>query len=187
MISNKQSGFKPQDTFTSPGLAKFVAGTGVGPVLEKEVGRGESELGIAGRVSHRNGDQVIHDLSQVIPSVYAALPADSRLLTQSQKEELLARVIEAMRSNGTHTEYGELLARRIVGLDSGMAAGETFVSGRPGTSHENGGYRVPPEPANTPSYVAKSADMDDFMRQTRAQIQVIASRIQALVEKNRAR
>jgi hypothetical protein len=187
MTSNKQSGFKPQDTSTSAGLAKFVAGTGVGPVLEKEVGRGESELGIAGRVSHRNGDQVIHDLSQVIPSIYAALPRDPRLLSRIEKEQLLARVIEAMRANGTYTAYGESLARRIVGLDNGMVEGETFVSGRAGTSHENGGYRIPQEPADSPSSVAKSADMDEFMRSTRQQIQIIASRIQALVEKNRTR
>ncbi len=175
--------FRTQDTPTAPGVAKFVAGAG-GLVLEK-VGEGEAELGLQGRVAHRNADQVIHDLARQLKSFYMSLPKDPRLLTTAEKEELYRQVLAALSAQGALNDNAKELARRLAGLDSGMVEGETFVSGRRGTSLENGGYATPREPANRPSSspVAKSADMDAFMRTTRAQIQVIASRIQALIEK----
>ena len=50
---------------------------------------------------------------------------------------------------------------------------------------ENGGYRMPQEPANTPSSVAKSDQ--EFMRDVRRQILELSQRIQVLVAKQSGR
>lgn len=170
--------FHTQDTPTAPGVAKLVAGAG-GLVLEK-VGEGEAELGLQGRVEHRNGDGVIHDLARLLNSFYTSLPKDPRLLTTAEKEELYQKIVAALSTQGALTDHAKDLARRLAGLD---ATGNQVDSVGQSGSKENGNYSVPRQPANRPSSVAKSADMDAFMQTTRAQIQVIASRIQALIEK----
>lgn len=140
-------------------------------------------------ITNVNGDGVVHDLARVLASFYQSLPRDLRLLTTPEKEELYRQIVAALSTEGALTDYGKNLARRLAGLDSldGQVDSAPWErEGQPGSrnpSKENGGYRIPPEPANRPSSVAKSADMDEFMRNTRAQIRVIASRIEALIQK----
>jgi hypothetical protein len=69
--------FVPKGSRTETGVAKFVAGA-CELILEK-VGQGEKELGLSGRVDHKNGDGVIRDLGRLLNSFYSSLRPPDRL------------------------------------------------------------------------------------------------------------
>jgi len=177
------SKFVPKGSTTSAGVAKFVAGAGT-PVLEK-VGAGEKEMGIAGRVQHVTGDGVIHDLARLLNSFYTSLPKDPRLLSPAEKEELYRQIVAALESEGTYTEYGRDLARRLAGLDytDGQIDSKQWEAQGAANSQarqkENGGYRTPQEPADRPRSVAKSDDMAAI----RQQILTLRDRVSDLVKR----
>jgi hypothetical protein len=104
-------------------------------------------------------------------------------LTTPEKEQLLQQILGALGQELAATEYGGALARRLAGLDE--LGPQTDSPGQTG-SKEVAGYSVPRQPANRPSSVAKSAEMQEFLQTTRAQIRVLASRIEALVERQRS-
>ena len=84
----------------------------------RKAARGETELGLSGRVEHQNTDGVVRDLAAKIKSFYTSLPRDPRLLTGSEKKALYERIVAALSAEQALTEYGKDLARRLAGLDS---------------------------------------------------------------------
>jgi hypothetical protein len=176
------SKFVPKGSSSDAGVAKFVAGAGV-PVLEK-VGAGEKEMGIAGRVQHVTGDGVIHDLARLLNSFYTSLPKDPRLLPPAEKEGLYRQIVAALGAEGTLTDYGKDLARRLAGLDytDGQIDSKQWEAQGAANSQarqkENGGYRTPPEPADRPRSVAK-----DDMAAIRQQILTLRDRVSDLVKR----
>ena len=189
------SKFVPQSRSSQPGVAKFVAGAGVPiPMPLEKVGGGERELGLSGQVRHVTGDGVIHDLVRLLNNYYMSLPKDPRLMTANEKEELLASIRAALQREGVDVSdgsYGAGLALRLAGittLDGQIDSRRSEAHGAAkaqADQKENGGYRVPRQPADRPSSIAKSSSAD--MAALRQQILALRDRIAALVERQERR
>jgi hypothetical protein len=156
--------------------------------LEK-TGAGERELGLSGRVDHRNGDGVVRDLARLLNSFYMSLPKDPRLLSPAEKQELLASIRAALQREGVDVSdgsYGAGLSLRLAGVTSldGQVDSKQWEAQGSANSQarekENAGYSTPRQPASS---VAKGADMAAL----RQQILALRDRIAALVERQERR
>jgi hypothetical protein len=85
------SQFVPKGSPSDPRIVKFAAGAGE---LLKTTDDCEAELGLRGRVDHKNGDGIVHDLARLLNSFYTSLPKDPRLLTTSETEALYEQSLQ---------------------------------------------------------------------------------------------
>jgi len=190
-MSNK---FVPRSGNSQPGIAKFVAGAGASiPMPLEKVGAGESQLGLSGRVQHVNGDGIVNDLSAKIKSFYMSLPKDPRLMTASEKQELLASIRAALQREGVDVSdgsYGAGLSLRLAGVTSldGQVESKLWESQGSANSQadqkENNDYRSPRWSPDRTSSVAKGSTDMVALRQ---QILALRDRINALVARQEPR